>query len=383
LPTALPEPGSSTSPLAPMMSTSVVTEGLLDWASSIQAPLGQRHPRLVRVLEEGGFTGAVGTKLTLSNWVTPAIVRYCEVLMHLGPKGLPHVYFTSSRDEMIDKALRLLRVKRPGADIVVGLERAYVGHTTAATRSLSDPAGEQLPFAWFDWPRVPHPAEAGTDATIGAIMAVLNRAGPEKVLGIVVETMGERSGLALPDDFQSELQAIHHDTGVPIIAVETASALGRTGANLWANDGEPLKPNVILWYAGGQLGHVFVDDKHYVGKPLTLISTWDGDEISMLRAHHHLLEARHLLKESRGAAFQRALDDKKLPGKRLGAGLWQVLDVGDELKADAVRKAALRRGVRLGKGFPGRVLLVPPLCVNDAEIVSGIARVEQAIREVL
>jgi 4-aminobutyrate aminotransferase-like enzyme len=214
-------------------------------------------------------------------------------------------------------------------------------------------------------------------------MAALNRTGPERVLAIVVTLMGERSGLTLPDDFQAELSALHQDTGVPIVAVETASALGRFGANLWACDGEPLKPNVILWYAGGQLGHVFVDDKHYVGKPLTLISTWDGDEISMVRAHHHLLEARHLLKESRGAAFQRALEDKKLPGTRRGCGLWQVLDIGDELKADAVRKAALRRGLRVGKGFPGRVVLAPPLCVNDAEIQSGLSRLEQALREAM
>ena len=128
---------------------------------------------------------------------------------------------------------------------------------------------------------------------------------------------------------------------------------------------------------------MFVDDKHWVGKPLTLISTWDGDEVSMLRSRHHLLEARHLLKEGRGAAFARTLDDVKLPGKRKGGGLWQVLDLGDELKADAVRKAAWRRGLRLGKGLPGHVIIAPPLSVSAVEITSGIARLEQAAREVL
>ena len=162
-----------------------------------------------------------------------------------------------------------------------------------------------------------------------------------------------------------------------------ASALGRLGPNLWASDGEPLKPNVILWYAGAQLGHVFVDDKHYVGKPLTLISTWDGDELSMLRTYHHLLEARALLKEGRGPAFHRMLDETRLPGRRLGAGLWQVLDLGDELKADALRKGAFRRGLRVGKGLPGRVVLAPPICVGDDELRNGLARLEQAVREVL
>ncbi len=370
-PTALPD-----EPLA-------VGERHLDWSSSVQAPLGARHPRLVRALADGEFTGAVGTKLTLSNWVTPDVVRYVELLMHLGPKGLPHVYFTSGRDEMIDKAIRCLRVKRPHADMVLGLERQYLGHTTAAARSLTDPAGEQQPFAWFEWPRVPHPGEVGTDASVGAIMAALNRYGSERFLAVVVELMGEKSGLTLPDDFQSALAALHADTGIPIVAVETASALGRLGPNLWASDGEPLKPNLVLWYSGAQLGHVFVDDKHYVGKPLTLISTWDGDELSILRTYHHVLEARALLKDGRGAAFHRRLDELRLPGRRLGAGLWQVLDLGDVLKADALKKGAFRRGLRLGRGLPGRVVLAPPLCVSDDEVQAGLARLEQAVREVL
>ena len=373
-PTALPDPIAASSSILGQAPP-------LDWASAVQAPLGARHPRLVRALLEGEFMRAAGTKLTLSNWSTPDIVRYAETLQHLGPKGLPHTYFTSGRDELVDKTLRLLRLGRPSADVVIGLERQYLGHTTAAARSLSDAAGEQLPFHWYDWPRIPHPAEVGTDAALGAVVATLNRVGPDRVVGVFVEIVGERSGLLLPDDFQAGLAALHADTGVPVVAVETASALGKLGPNIWACDGLPLKPNVVLWYAGGQLGQIFVDDKHYVPKPLTLISTWDGDEISMLRARHHLTEARHLLKAGRGAAFSRLLDEAHLPGRRLGAGLWQVIELGDEMKADAVRKAALRRGLRLGRGLPGRIVLAPPLCADDAEMQTGIQRLEQAMRE--
>jgi succinylglutamate-semialdehyde dehydrogenase len=356
---------------------------IIDWANSVHAPLGARAPALVQALRSGEFTKAVGTKLTLSNWATPDIVRYSETLMALGPKGLPHVYFTSGRDEMIDKSLRMLRVKRPGADVVIGLERQYVGHTTAAARSLSDPAGEQQPYAWYDWPRIPHPREVGTDASMGAIMATLNRVGPQKVLGIFVELVGERSGLGLPDEFQAALRALHVDTGVPVVAIETASALGRTTPNLWASDGSPLQPNVVLWFAGGQLGHIFVDDKHYVPKPLTLISTWDGDELSMLRARHHLIVARRLLKEGHNTQFERALDHANLPVRREGAGLWQVLDCHNEGKADAVRKAAWRRGLRLARGLPGRVVLAPPLTLDHTSIELGLQALQAALREAM
>jgi succinylglutamic semialdehyde dehydrogenase len=381
-PTALPEQ-QSWAPYAPASASTIGAASMIDWASSVQSPLGARHPRLVRALLAGEFTRIVGTKLTLSNWATPDIVRYAETLMHVGPRGLPHTYFTSSRAELIDKSIRMLRVKRPQADVVIGLERAYVGHTTAAARSLTDPMGEQLPFGWFDWPRIPHPAEVGTDAALAALVATINRIGPERVLGVFVELVGEKTGYTLPEDFQTALQALHKDTGVPLVAVETASSLGRLRPNLWASDGLPLVPNLLLWYAGAQLGQIFVDDRHYVGKPLTLISTWDGDELSIVRAHHHLLEARHLLREGRGAAFARALDDKQLPGRRHGGGLWQVVDLGDELRADAVRKAAIRRGLRLGKGLPGRVVMAPPLGVDDEQITAGVARLEAAMREVL
>lgn len=372
-PTALPEAPSH---------SHVGLAAVIDWASGVQAPLGARHPRLVRALLDGEFTRMVGTKLTLSNWATPDIVRYSETLMHLGPRGLAHTYFTSGRAELVDKCIRMLRVKRKTADVVIGLERQYVGHTSAAARSLSDPMGEQLPFGWFDWPRIPHPAEVGTDASVSALMAAIQQVGAERVLGIVVELVGERSGYALPEDFQVALNAIKKDTGIPIVAVETASSLGRLAPNLWAIDGLPLQPSAVLWFAGGQLGHIFVDDHHYVDKPLTLISTWDGDEISIQRAHHHLLEARALLTEGRGAAFARALDDAALPGRRHGGGLWQVVDVGDEHRADAIRKGALRRGLRLGKGMPGRLVLSPPLCVTDEDIGLGLSRLAQAIGEV-
>ena len=372
-PTALPQASAP---------SHIGTAPMIDWASGVQAPLGARHPRLVKALLNGEFTRMVGTKLTLSNWATPDIVRYSETLMHLAPRGLAHTYFTSGRSELVDKSIRMLRVKRKHADVVIGLERQYVGHTTAAARSLSDPLGEQQPYGWYDWPKVPHPAEVGTDASVAAILAILNNVGPDRVLGIYVELVGEKTGYTLPEDFQVALNALHKDTGVPIVAVETASSLGRLAPNLWAIDGLPLLANAVLWYAGGQLGQIFVDDKHYIDKPLTLISTWDGDEISIQRAHHHLLEARNLLHHARGAVFARALDEGALPGTRHGGGLWQVIDVGDEAKANTIRQHALRRGLRIGKGLPGRLVLSPAVSVGDDELAAGLQRLQQAVREV-
>lgn len=353
---------------------------VIDWGSGVQAPLGARPVALQKALRRGELTGAVGTKLALSNFVTPTVVRYAELLRQLAPRGLGHAYFTSGRDELVDKGLRCLRVKRPKADVVIGLERQFLGTTTAAARSLTDDAGQAQPFGWYDWPKVPHPAEAGSEATLGAILSVIGRVSPERVLGVVVELVGEKSGLVLPPGFFEDLCAIRKDTGVPIIAVETASGLGRLGAHLFASDGLAARPSMVWWYAGAQLGHIFCDDDTYVAKPLTLISTWDGDELSMVRTRYHLLEALEALRSHRAQAFEEALLGA-VDGRALafGRGLYWALDVGSEERAQRLLESAREQNLRLTRGLPGRVMVVPPVNLTDRELEDGMKRLRLAL----
>ncbi len=349
----------------------------LDWSSSVQAPLGRRHPGLVNAMRHGAFTFPVGTKLTLSNWTTPSIVRYVEVLRRLAPRGLGHAYFTSGRAELVDKGLRALKTKRTEGQVLIGLEQQYLGDVTAAARSLSDPRGKAEPYGWFDWPKVPHPAVAGHDASMGAILATVERLGPARVLGIVIELVGEKSGLVVPDSFLRDLDELRASLGIPLVYVETASSLGRTSPTLFRSDVLSVRPDMVWWYAGGQLGHIFVNDAHYVDKPLTLISTWDGDEISVLRTRHHLLEGRALLKEGRSERFELALRDVAPDVTRYGTGLWQALSLGD--RAEKFVHSLRDRGLRVAAGLPGRVVLCPPLCVTDDEVHRGTAIVKDAL----
>jgi succinylglutamic semialdehyde dehydrogenase len=355
-------------------------DGILDWASGIQAPLGPRPEALRRALEEGDFTNAVGTKLTLSNFVTPTVVRYAELLRQLAPRGLCHTYFTSGRDELVDKGLRCLKLQRKEADVVIGLERQFLGTTTAAARSLTDPMGHQQPFGWYDWPLVPHPAEVGTEATLEAIRAAIGRVCAERVLAVVVELTGERSGLSLPPGFVAQLANLRKETGIPFVVVETSSALGRLGKHLFASDGLSARPSMIWWYCGAQLGHIFCDDATWVSTPLQLISTWDGDEISIVRTRHHLLEAREALRHKRGERFAGALEEAlhgRVPLR--GRGLLWALDLEDEGRAQGLIERGKEQGLRLTRGLGARVMVVPPVNLGDAEIEEGIGRLKRAL----
>ena len=120
------------------------------------------------------------------------MVRAMEWIGALVPE-LPHMYLTSSRDEALDKALRLIRCTRKQASVAIGLQGGYYGHTTGSARSLSDPDVHRGGPAHFAWPRVPHPAIAGTAATIAALREA-GRARRTNVFGFVYELVQERTG---------------------------------------------------------------------------------------------------------------------------------------------------------------------------------------------
>ena len=313
--------------------------------------------------ERGALYGPTVNKLTVLNYLTPAIVRATEWVGALTP-SLPHAYLCSSRDETVDKSVRVLRWHRTEAQKVIGFEGAYVGHTSSGARSISDPATHRQGAPYFDWPRVPHPAD-GVDASIDALQAAIDDAGgPDKVFGIYVEPVQERTGRVIPDGFWPALDALRAETGVPVVLVETPSACYRSGHGAFAMDGIDFDPDLMIWWTGGQLGFVHVTSAYLVEKPLTLVSTWDGDELSLMQAHHQLRAARRVDVAAASAALDEALSKTDLPSRGLGA--YRVIDAGD--RAEAVEAALAKEGVRARRFANGASAVAPHLdtAVADA-----------------
>ncbi len=314
-----------------------------DLASGLTKPFHD-VPTLRDLESRGGLYGPATNKLTLMNYVTPAAVRALEWITALLPE-LPHLYLTSSRDESIDKALRLIRVTRKTAQVAIGLDGGYYGHTCASCRSLSDPTTHQGGPGHFAWPRVPHPAVAGTAATIAALRAAVAAAGgPDKILGFVYELVQERTGAVLPPDFVTALAALRAELELPLIAVETTTAHYRSGKGAFLSPALGLVPDALAWWGGGQTGYVHCSARWFVPGPLTLVSTWDGDELSLVRQHHQLRAARHVdisaFKLARGA----------------GLGAYRVID-GDAALAESLADHGL-----LVRRFPnGKLGIIPAL----------------------
>ncbi|MEM7589887.1 MAG: aminotransferase class III-fold pyridoxal phosphate-dependent enzyme, partial [Myxococcota bacterium] len=371
-----------TAPMAPAVTTSeqLNAKVLLDASQGVQAPFGSQPPDIVQAIQAGTFTGPALNNLTLSSWATPTLVRYMQLLRQVMPKTCKHLYVTSSQDEMLDKGLRCLRLKRPQAHVVIGFTHQYVGHTTAAARSLSEPVGDPHRFRWFThWPHLPNPAVYGVEPSYQALQDTLKQHPHQQILGIVVELMGEKSGYTMPAPFLQHLAQVRERTGIPLIFVETASALGRMGETLFASDSCSVQPNMVLWYAGAQLGHVFVDHEHFASQPLMLISTWDGDEVSMLRTQHHLLAAQKVLQQGTANWFEQQMQSWELPKgvQRHGRGLWQVFDFGNQQQACVALQQAADAGILLSEGLPGRLVMAPPLNASRSQLQQTLEKLQQ------
>ncbi len=342
----------------------------IDCASTLTAPFAAAPDSLIDAERAGLLVGPSLQKLTLCNYVTPSVVRASEWAAALAP-DLPHLFFTSGRDELIDKAVRMLRYHRTQGRAVITLEGTYVGHTTAAARSISDPTLHHQGAAYFDWPRVPHPELAGVPETIGALReAIAAAGGPDRILGIVLEGVGERTGLVASDAFCEALSELRAETKIPVVLIETASAYYRSGRGAFHCSGvRSFVPDVLGWWTGGQHGYLHVSAPLFVAKALTFVSTWDGDELSMIQAHHQLRAARHVEVAPLGAALEKALMQSGLPLH--GAGLYRVLDAAHACDATLEKLRAAKVTAKRYAG--GRIAVAPPLD-RAGEAIERIAR---------
>jgi 4-aminobutyrate aminotransferase-like enzyme/GNAT superfamily N-acetyltransferase len=335
----------------------------LDLASGLTKPFAAGPASLVAAEKQGQLYGPAVNKLTLMNYVSPAAVRALEWLGALVPE-LPHLYLTSSRDEAFDKALRLIRCTRKAAHVAIGFEGGYYGHTVASARSLSDPAVHQGGPGHFAWPRVPHPTKVGTAATIAALRAVVEQHGRDNILGLFYELVQERTGAVLPADFVAELAKLRAELDLPLVAIEHTTCTYRSGkgaflSTAWGRELGFL-PDVLAWWGGGQTGYLHTSARWFIGTPLTLVSTWDGDELSLVRQHHQLRAARSIDVAAASAELDRVLAKTHA----LGLGAYRVIDAGAQ--ANQLAGSLAQHGVRVRRFPNNRLGIIPALDQIDA-----------------
>jgi succinylglutamate-semialdehyde dehydrogenase len=310
---------------------------------------------------DGVLNGSVVNKLSLCNFVTPGLVRAHEYLRLQAPKALGHLIVASGRAEALDKTLRSIKYHRGEGRIVVSLGPVRAGMSTAAARSVSLP--ETHPLNFFGWPTLPDPS-LEAERCLTALRRLLTDTPPEQVLAVVTEPLFAATARAIPQTFWAPLRALLDEFGVPLLLIETTTGGYRSGRGLWRADTLPVPTDALVWFPGGQNGLGFVSDRFYVSEKLTLISTWDGDELGLQRLLLELRAARRLPVETTARELAQML---AAFGPVRGEGLYLALETP---QAETLVRRLAEHRIRVGLTEDRQLRIAPPLNLSSAEIAA-------------
>ncbi|MFO7548758.1 MAG: aspartate aminotransferase family protein [Acidimicrobiia bacterium] len=363
-------------------------------------------------------------------FTTEVLERYADEVVAVGPLPGGRVFPVSGGSEAIESALKLVRAYHlargePGRTVVLARHGSYHGNTLGALDLSGRPSlrapyepwlgrFEHLPEVWeMRCPNPRHPSDCGRwhadrlDEAIG-------RAGPGRVAALVVEPVGGATlGASIPPDgYWPALTEVCRRHGILLVADEVMTGFGRTG-RWFAVDHWQVVPDVLVSAKGASGG--------YWPLGLVVASREVADAVAGSFVHGFTW-SHHAVGAAVGRAVLRRIRDDGLvdraiaAGARLLAGLRATLGPGEmvgdvrglgllvavELVADPVTLRPYPRSRRVTERvtaaardhgllvYPStgsareldgdRVLLGPPLTIDDREIDLAVERLGQAVR---
>ena len=202
----------------------------------------------------------------------PPAIELSSVLGEVSPKGMDHVFFTSSGSEAIDTVVRMVRyywslLGKPDKKIILGRNNAYHGSTIAGA-SLGGMSGMHaqgdLPIPNIHHIRQPYWFAEGGDLdkdTFGRQVAndlerAIKEHGIENIAGFIAEPIQGAGGVIIPPEtYWPEVQNIIDRYEILLIADEVITGFGRLG-DWFASSVYEIKPDLISFAKGVTSGYL-------------------------------------------------------------------------------------------------------------------------------
>lgn len=397
----------------------------LDGTSSLWCNVhGHRHPRLDAALRAQLERVAHTTQLGASNSTTIQLARR---LVELAPAGLEHVFFSDDGATAVEVALKMAFQywrqcpdPQPEKTLYVAFQQAYHGDTLGSVSVGGVPRFHQL-FAplLFDVLRAPapdlyrRPAGVSRDEAPAHYLAALERLLAEhhpRIAALVIEPLVQCAAgmLVHPPGFLRAVRELTRAHDVLLIADEVAVGFGRTGT-LFACEQEGVVPDLLCLAKGLTGGYLPLAATLATD---TIYQAFLGDHASSRTFFHghtyggNPLGAAVALASLEVFAEERVLARLGPRIEQLAQGLRRLADhphVGDvrqcgmlagiELVSDRATTAPYdwteRRGARaclaarergvLLRPLGDVVVLMPPLCVTEAEVAQLLASAAHGI----
>ncbi|WP_374224498.1 diaminobutyrate--2-oxoglutarate transaminase family protein [Streptomyces sp. ISL-94] len=398
-------------PIVPVRARGLTIEGAdgrryLDCLSGAGTlALGHNHPVVLEAIRAVLDSGAPLHVLDLATPVKDAFTT--ELFANLPPElaADARIQFCGpAGTDAVEAALKLVRTAT-GRSGLLAFTGAYHGMTAGAldaSGGAPDVRVTRLPYPQ-DY-RCPFGVGGPKGAELGARWAenLLDdpKGGVPAPAAMIVEPLqGEGGVIPAPDAWLRRMREITAARGIPLIADEVQTGVGRTGA-FWGVDHAGVVPDVMVLSKaiGGSLPLAVIVYRAGldVWAPGAHAGTFRGNQLAMAAGTATLAFVReNRLAERAGALGERMLtalrglaSDQPCIGDVRGRGLMIGIELVDPdtgtaapALAAAVRQECLDRGliVELGGRHSAVVRLLPPLTLTDEQAAAVLDRLADAI----
>ncbi|WP_336502602.1 aspartate aminotransferase family protein [Microbacterium paraoxydans] len=391
----------------------------LDFSSQlVNLNLGHQHPDLVAAIQRQA--GRLATiQPSMANDVRGELAR---LIAEVAPDGFEKVFFTNGGAEANEYAVRMAR-QATGRRKVLSMYRSYHGSTATAISLTGDPrrwandvtdTGAVRFFGPYLYrsPFHSETPEQETERALAHLEQTIQLEGPQTIAAIIVETVVGTNGVLLPPPgYLPGVRGLCDRYGIVFIADEVMVGFGRLG-EWFGIDAFEGRPDLITFAKGVNSGYVplggvvisdriagafdtapFAGGLTYSGHPLACAAGVATFEV--FRRDGILERVRDLGERIVGPTLRSWARSHPSVGEVRGRGLfWAVELVRDQQTreplvpfnatgADAAPMTAFAAAAKRAGVWPfthfHRVHIAPPLVIEEAELVRGLAGIEEAL----
>lgn len=382
-------------------------------------PVGYNHPRLLAPDFQQRLLAAATTKVANPDMYTGWFADFVKTFDQVA--GLPrfeHFFFIDGGALAVENALKTAFDWKVRRNLAAG--RGEIGHQvihfrqafhgrSGYTLSLTNTHDRRktMYFPIFDWPRVDNPAidfslpperrdadvAAREQAAIKQIEDAIRQRGAHHVAALIIEPIqGEGGDNHFRPAFFFRLRELCDQHDIILIFDEVQTGIGITG-RIWCCEHFGVMPDIIAFgkkvqICGIMAGPRIDEEPQNVFRVSTRInSTFGGNIADMVRSAEYLriIRDENLCERAAetgahlGELLERLARDLPAVTAPRGRGLMRAFDLPKQEFRDAVRKAALERGLLvLGCGSRS-IRFRPVLDIPTADVDAGVAILRDAI----
>jgi len=379
---------------------------------------GHQHPKIVAAIKEQ----AEKLCYAAPSFATEVRGRLAHMISEVTPGDLNKTYFTSGGAESVEYAIKIAKMVT-GRPKIIARHRSYHGATSGAIsltgewrRAYNEPG---MPGTLHAYPPYCYRCTFGQEPSsckrecVSAIEEMIQYENPDFIAAIIVESVtGPTAGLYVPpDDYMPKLRALCDKYGIMLIGDEVMAGWGRTG-KWFAMDHWNVVPDILTTAKGltnsmVPMGAVVVSNKiadHMEDHTLWSGSTYSGHALAAAAgiAAINVYRDEKLIENSAklGAVLLKELEKMKAKhvsiGEVRGKGLFAMIELVKNRKTrEALMpwkegpydpnsgmskiKKVLNDGGIYAFVRPNNICIAPPLVINEAQLLEGLAVIDKAI----